>query len=157
MKGSRSSKLSESQVCWTLEIMDVCCERALTLRMLMVAIANFLLTFLTLTLWGPQIEDWTKPPADETLADKCWPCGSAWAVYAGLSASVQEGLTAPLFRSISRICESWVLSRKAPFLMREGGKVSPRVSSEQELIKIQKVISLVCPLITGNLGRPDQT
>lgn len=46
---------------------------------------------------------------------------------------------------------------KAPFLIRAGGKVSPSVCSEQELIKIQKVISLVCPLITGNLGRPDQT
>lgn len=147
----------QSQVCWTLETMHICSEWALTLHMLMAAIANFMLTFLTLTLWGPQIKDWTKTPADETLVDKCWPCGSAWAVCPSLSAFVQEGLAAPVFRSVSRIHESRDLSRKAPFLIRARGKVSPRVCSEQELIKIQKVISLVCPLITGNLGRPDQT
>lgn len=64
-----------------------------------------------------------------------------------------QGLPAPL----PRIPESPALSSKAPLLIRAGGKESSGLCSEQELIKIQKVISLRCPLITGNPGRPDQT
>ena len=37
-----------------------------------------------------------------------------------------SALTAPLFRSVSRIHEHWDLSRTAPFLIRAGGKVSPK-------------------------------
>lgn len=66
-------------------------------------------------------------------------------------------LSGALLAPLPRIPESPALSSKAPLLIRAGGKESSGVCSEQELIKIQKVISLLCPLITGNPGRPDQT
>lgn len=89
-------------------------------------------------------------PTDQMPVWHCCPGGSC-----GLAAPAfqpLQGHSQPLSSGFLR-----ALPSKAPVLIRARGKDSSRVCSEQELIKIQKVISLLCPLITGNPGRPDQT
>lgn len=96
----------------------------------------------------PLIRNQVQTPVQGALMDKHCSQWSVWAVQEGLQPSGQ------------RCCwDVWQPGwcREAPALIKAAWKLSPEVCSEQELIKIQKVISLVCPLITGNLGRPDQT
>lgn len=102
-------------------------------------------------LWAPQSGVSSNPHSSNPRVPLL-PCWELQGGCPSLSASA-GALPAPL----PRIPESPALPSKAPLLTRAGGKDSSRVCSEQELIKIQKVISLLCPLITGNPGRPDQT
>lgn len=146
VEGSRSSDLS-SLLCWTLGKMDVGAEWALPLPLLVAVIATFELPLLP--LWAAQSGEWAHSSNTCVPGLPCWKLWGAAPAFQPL-----QGTPGP---SLPRIPESPALSHKAPPLIRAGGKETSRVCSEQELIKIQKVISLLCPLITGNPGRPDQT